>query len=167
MDQFETTCPSPIGPLTIVVDDRDRLVRIDFPDHRRAPRGRQDRARGSHVVQQLREYFAGERTDFALEVALQGTPFQQRAWRALMTIPFGATVCYQEQARRLGNPAAMRAVGAANGRNCIPIVVPCHRVIGKDGSLTGFGGGLPTKQFLLAHERKVLLARGTAVAAGG
>ena len=167
MDQFETTCPSPIGPLTVVVDDRDHLVRIDFPDHPRAERGRQDRTRGAHVVRQLREYFAGERTTFDVAEALQGTPIQQRAWRALMTIPFGQTVSYQEQARRLGNPAAMRAVGAANGRNCIPIVVPCHRVIGKDGSLTGFGGGLPIKQFLLEHERKVLATRGTVIAGRG
>jgi len=105
------------------------------------------------AAEQLREYFAGERTSFDLPLALDGTPFQQEAWRALADIPYGETVSYGEQARRLGRPDAVRAVGAANGANPIAIVLPCHRVIGADGSLTGFGGGLETKRRLLDLER--------------
>lgn len=101
---------------------------------------------------QLDEYFARRRTVFDLPLAAAGTPFQQRVWRALRQIPFGATESYAGLARRLGAPSAARAVGAANGQNPIPIIVPCHRVIGADGDLTGFGGGLERKRWLLAHE---------------
>jgi methylated-DNA-[protein]-cysteine S-methyltransferase len=169
MELRTTTAKSPVGLLTIAVDDRGRLVRIDFPGSRAETEhdtdSKPNRAACAHVVKQLTEYFKGDRLDFELELAPVGTEFQLRAWRALQSIPFGRTVSYQEQAVRLGNPKAMRAVGAANGRNPIPIVVPCHRVIGKNGSLTGFGGGLPAKEFLLAHERKILAARKPAVAA--
>lgn len=158
--QFSTTMPSPVGALRIAVDARGHLVRIDFPGRRGPAPGEQvDAARCAHVVAQLREYFAGTRRQFDLEVAMRGTPFQLAAWRALQQIPFGATASYQQQAERIGNKLAMRAVGAANGSNPIPIVVPCHRVIGKDGSLTGFGGGLDTKRWLLAHESAVLARR--------
>ena len=107
---------------------------------------------------QLQEYFAGVRQTFDLPLHPMGTPFQLTVWRELARIPYGATISYGELARRIGQPQAMRAVGAANGRNPLPIVLPCHRVIGADGSLTGFGGGLPTKRFLLAMEDGV--ARG-------
>jgi methylated-DNA-[protein]-cysteine S-methyltransferase len=107
---------------------------------------------------QLDEYFAGRRQEFTIPLDLIGTSFQIRAWRALADIEFAATVSYGEQARRLGRPRAARAVGAANGRNPVPIVLPCHRVVGADGSLTGFGGGLSRKRSLLDHEAAVLLA---------
>jgi methylated-DNA-[protein]-cysteine S-methyltransferase len=109
--------------------------------------------------EQLRAYFAGELLDFDLHLAAAGTPFQQRVWRALRAIPYGDTASYADVAREIGNPTATRAVGAANGRNPIAIIVPCHRVIGKDGSLTGYGGGLARKQWLLRHEIEVLARR--------
>jgi methylated-DNA-[protein]-cysteine S-methyltransferase len=104
------------------------------------------------AVRQLEEYFAGKRRDFDLPLRLNGTEFQQRVWRALTKIPYGETWSYGELAKRIGNPNASRAVGLANGRNPISILVPCHRVIGADGSLTGYGGGVERKQWLLAHE---------------
>ncbi len=107
------------------------------------------------TARQLGEYFAGERLEFDLPLRPVGTAFQLAAWRALTTIPYGRTVSYGEQARRLGHAGRARAVGAANGSNPLPIVVPCHRVIGADGSLTGFGGGLEIKAWLLDHERRV------------
>ena len=103
---------------------------------------------------QLQAYFAGELRDFELPLAAEGTPFQQRVWRALCDIPYGETISYGELARRIGQPTASRAVGLANGQNPISIVVPCHRVIGANGSLTGYGGGLARKRWLLAHESK-------------
>jgi len=105
------------------------------------------------VIKQLDAYFEGKRRDFDLELAPEGTPFQQRVWRELRAIPYGETISYGELARRIGRPNAFRAVGAANGRNPISIIVPCHRVIGSNGSLTGFGGGLDTKRALLEHEQ--------------
>jgi methylated-DNA-[protein]-cysteine S-methyltransferase len=104
------------------------------------------------AARQLREYFAGHRKVFDLPLALHGTEFQKRVWLQLTKIPFGETWSYGQLAKRLDNPNACRAVGLANGRNPIAVIVPCHRVIGADGSLTGFGGGLPRKQWLLAHE---------------
>lgn len=104
------------------------------------------------TVRQLREYFAGQRREFDLPLHIQGTPFQRRVWRELTAIPFGETRSYGQLARRLEQPGASRAVGLANGRNPIAIVVPCHRVIGANGALTGFGGGLERKQWLLSHE---------------
>ncbi len=113
----------------------------------------------SHVLRQLArqldEYFAGCRRSFEVPLAPEGTPFQRSAWAALATIPFGETRSYREQARAIGQPTAVRAVGGANGRNPIAIVVPCHRVIGSDGSMTGYGGGEPAKRWLLEHERRV------------
>jgi methylated-DNA-[protein]-cysteine S-methyltransferase len=104
------------------------------------------------AARQLEEYFRGARREFDLPIRMQGTEFQRRAWRSLIEIPYGQTRSYGEQAKCIGNPKASRAVGLANGRNPIAIVVPCHRVIGADGSLTGFGGGLERKRWLLAHE---------------
>jgi methylated-DNA-[protein]-cysteine S-methyltransferase len=145
---------TPIGPLGLVASD-EGLRSVRFDGERVAPEG------SSPVLdetrRQLEAYFAGELIDFDLPLDLRGTEFQQRCWLALATIPYGRTVSYGEQARRLGlGPASARAVGAANGQNPLPIVLPCHRVVGADGSLTGFGGGLPTKRFLLEHEGALL-----------
>jgi len=106
------------------------------------------------VRTQLAEYFTGKRTEFDLPLAPSGTPFQLQAWQALLKIPYGTTLSYGQQAANIGNPKACRAIGLANGRNPISIIVPCHRVIGANGSLTGYGGGLPAKKWLLAHEAK-------------
>jgi methylated-DNA-[protein]-cysteine S-methyltransferase len=157
---------SPIGTLTIV-SDRDAIVAIWFEaevaDGHSALGRTIEAAGGEHAVldrtiEQLDEYFRGERTEFELPLAPQGTPFQQQAWLALREIPFGETITYGEQARRLGDPNKSRAVGAANGKNPIPIVVPCHRVVGANGHLTGYAGGLGTKAWLLDHEWRVRLA---------
>lgn len=143
---------TPIGRLTVIASDAG--VRRILWDGEETPED--DTDGGGTIAQaaagQIREYFEGARRHFEVPLDLQGTPFQQKAWRALATIPFGETISYGEQARRAGNPKASRAVGAANGRNPVPIILPCHRVIGANGSLTGFGGGLDTKQVLLAHE---------------
>ena len=152
---------SPIGPLTLVGSE-DGLREIRW--HLRLPAGDSaalEYAAGgpsgllAETQAQLDEYFAGRRRRFTLPLDLVGTPFQVAAWLALADVPFATTVSYGEQARRLGRPAAARAVGAANGRNPVPIVLPCHRVVGADGSLTGFGGGLWRKQELLDHEAAV------------
>ena len=146
---------SPIGPLMLAADDAG-LRHIEFRDNRH-PANRADWHGGdSEILQaseaQLAEYFAGTRTSFDLPLAPQGTAFQLQVWHELARIPFGATSSYAQLAQRIGTPEAVRAVGAANGRNPLPIVLPCHRVIGADGALVGFGGGLPTKQFLLRLE---------------
>jgi len=147
---------SPVGPLLLAGGDSGlRLIEFHTPRHP-MPRG-DNWCEGDHAVlqrtgQQLGEYFAGKRHHFDLPLAPLGTEFQCQVWWELANIPFGQTISYAELAQRLGRPTATRAVGAANGRNPIPIVLPCHRVIGADGSLTGFGGGLPTKQFLLQLE---------------
>ena len=104
-------------------------------------------------LHQLQEYFAGKRQEFELQIAPQGTPFQKEVWRELCRIPYGKTASYQAIAEQLGKPKACRAVGMANGRNPLPIIIPCHRIIGKNGTLTGFGGGLPVKRQLLELER--------------
>ena len=154
---------SPVGPL-LVAGDADGLRRIIFPcEHQgKDPPAtwRRDESLFGDVFRQLRAYFAGELTRFDLPLRFAGTAFQTRVWTALRAIPFGETTSYGALAARIGRPTAYRAVGAANGANPLPIVVPCHRVIGADKSLTGFGGGLDTKRFLLAHERRV--AQGTA-----
>ena len=145
---------SPIGPLGLVASESG-LERVFFDGARIRPEGRSPVLEAA--AQQLDAYFRGELVAFDLPLELDGTDFQRQCWLALATIPYGQTVSYGEQARRLGlGPAAARAVGAANGQNPLPIVLPCHRVIGSDGSLTGFGGGLPTKRFLLEHEGALL-----------
>ncbi len=111
----------------------------------------------TEAIDQLRAYFKGTLKDFSLPLDLDGTPFQVKVWNALQEIPYGETISYGELAKWIGNPKAVRAVGGANGRNPIPLVVPCHRVIGSDGSLTGYGSGLPIKSALLEHERKFSL----------
>lgn len=159
-----TTHPSPVGELFLVADVsglRAVLWRDDDPVGRRgaAEPGSCDPDEViDRTVEQLDEYFAGERTTFDLPLAPVGTPFQLASWSVLRTIPYGATMTYGQQAVALGDRNKARAVGAANGRNPLSIVVPCHRVCGADGSLTGFGGGIEQKAWLLDHERRVLLA---------
>lgn len=154
------TCDSPIGPLTVVATDAG-VRAVLWPDddaHRVAPTDAVDRADHPVIAQaivELGEYFAGTRVHFDVPIDPVGTDFQQAAWAALRTIPYGETVSYGEQAERMGDRNKARAVGAANGRNPISIIVPCHRVVGADGSLTGFAGGLDTKAWLLDHERAV------------
>jgi methylated-DNA-[protein]-cysteine S-methyltransferase len=120
------------------------------------PSWRHDASPFGEAVRQLQAYFAGQLETFDLALSPQGTPFQLAVWRLLCEIPYGQTISYGELARRLGNPNAARAVGLANGSNPIPIVIPCHRVIGSNGKLTGYGGGLPIKEKLLALERRQL-----------
>jgi methylated-DNA-[protein]-cysteine S-methyltransferase len=136
------------------------LCRIEFSHNGRRARPelgwREDGLKLREAERQLSLYFAGELEEFDLPLAPQGTPFQQRVWRELSKIPYGATISYGELARRIGNPNASRAVGLANGSNPIAIVIPCHRVIGSDGKLTGYGGGLTVKEKLLALERRQL-----------
>jgi methylated-DNA-[protein]-cysteine S-methyltransferase len=150
-----TIYESPLGPLTLI-GDGDGLHALCFPG-RSGPLDERDRGRESlaAAVAQLDEYFAGERREFTMALCLQGTPFQQRVWAALRSIPFGATCSYGELAARIGRLDRIRAVGAAVGRTPVPIIVPCHRVIGADGSLTGYGGGLQRKQTLLDLESAV------------
>jgi len=144
-----------IGDL-IVVEQDGKLLEIGFSTGRRPAKppadGSESAAPFEDVIRQLEEYFAGTRMVFDLPLAPQGTAFQLRVWKALLEIPFGRAVSYSDIANAIGNPKAVRAVGLANGRNPIPVVIPCHRVIGKDGSLTGYGGGLPIKEKLLALE---------------
>ncbi len=146
---------TPIGQL-VLSGDEHALSGIAFADSRKAPdidaSCTRDDGALARVAEQLSAYFAGELTRFELELAPPGTLFQQRVWAALQTIPYGATTTYGRLAQLLGDPRATRAVGLANGRNPIPIVIPCHRVIGADGSLTGYGGGIYRKQWLLARE---------------
>ena len=148
---------SPVGELLIVADETT-LRMISFRGGRYPGKVADGWRRGGSVVanarEQLGEYFAGCRRRFDLPLAPSGTPFQLRAWQALQDIPYGATCSYGEQARAMGQPRAVRAVGAANGRNPIPIVVPCHRVIGVDGRLTGYAGGLDIKRLLIELERR-------------
>ncbi len=120
------------------------------------PLWKQDRRAFADVIDQLEAYFAGKLEEFDVPLVPEGTPFQQKVWKNLCDIPFGETISYGELARRIGNPNASRAVGLANGTNPIPIIIPCHRVIGSNGKLTGYGGGLPIKEKLLALERKQL-----------
>ena len=140
---------SPIGRLTLTASEHG-LCAIDWGSSGKQAR---DNSILLEAARQLEEYFAGTRQIFDLPLDLQGTPFRLRAWRALAEIPYGTTVSYGEQARRLGVPRAARAVGAANASNPLPIVLPCHRVVGASGALTGYGGGLDVKRWLLAHER--------------
>lgn len=147
---------SPLGPL-LVAGEGDRLHRISFPRERRRPPAdwRRDDSLFEEAYRQLDAYFAGELTQFDLSLHLAGTAFQKMVWTALRDIPFGETTSYGDLASRIGRPTASRAVGGANGANPLPIVVPCHRVIGSNKSLTGFGGGIEAKRFLLAHEQRV------------
>lgn len=146
---------SPIGRMLVTRDERG-ITGLDLPNSRQPRRVRAEWERDDtafdDVRTQLAEYFAGERREFDLPLHMIGAAFQRRVWEALCAIPYGETTSYGKIAAAIGEPGSARAVGAANGQNPVPIIVPCHRVIGADGSLTGYGGGLPTKRWLLEHE---------------
>lgn len=153
---------SPIGPLRLIATDQG-LSRLLF-DQRAGddmgsdgdPSEAENHPVLAEATAQLEEYFAGRRQEFDIPLDLTGTEFQQAAWSALASVPFGETRSYRQQAEAIGRPKAVRAIGAANGQNPVPIVLPCHRIVGSDGSLTGYGGGLPIKEFLLSHEQAQL-----------
>ena len=153
---------SPVGRLLIAGDD-ESLRFLSFASGHKAfdphPEWQPRDAVFVEAKRQLRAYFAGELRSFELPYRLGGTEFQQRVWRALARIPYGETLSYGELARVIGAPSASRAVGAANGNNPLPVILPCHRVIGADGSLTGFGGGVETKAWLLRHEAETAAAQ--------
>ena len=158
MTYYSKTIWSPVGELTLVADDRGLAAILwenDSPDRVRL--GALTEKAGHPVLveteRQLAEYFSGERRAFDVPLSFAGTDFQKRVWAALLAIPFGETRSYGEIADQLGNPGASRAVGAANGRNPISIIAPCHRVVGSNGKLTGFAGGLEAKAYLLDLER--------------
>ena len=159
---YYSFCHSPVGDLLLAGDGMD-LQLLGFPRGSRAreplSEWQYDPSRFVEVERQLQAYFAGELRRFDLPLRFNGTDFQVRVWQELCNIPWGATLTYGELARRIGRPTASRAVGAANGANPLPIIAPCHRVIGADGSLTGFGGGLDTKRFLLRLEGALPLDR--------
>lgn len=142
--------PTPIRPLLIEETD-DAITAISFADIPLCP---PQTPLLQEAVRQLNAYFGGTLRTFSLPIRLEGTAFRLKCWEVLRSIPYGETISYREQARRIGQPAAVRAVGGANHRNPIAIIVPCHRVIGADGTLTGYGGGLDVKAWLLLHERR-------------
>jgi methylated-DNA-[protein]-cysteine S-methyltransferase len=154
---YYTHVESPLGKL-LMISDGENLTGVSMPGQKHAPEinpaWTKDAAVPilSRAAAQLGEYFSGQRTNFDLPLALHGTDFQRSVWAALRTIPFGSTLSYSDLALRVGNARAVRAVGLANGRNPIAVIVPCHRVIGVDGSLTGYAGGLDRKQRLLSLE---------------
>ncbi len=158
--QYHCAIDSPLGRLCIQ-GDGESITGLYLPMHKgwKKPEGtwRYDDAPFVEVRKQLEEYFAGERQQFDVPLWLAGTPFQQRVWQELTRIEFGQTITYAQLAERVGRPMAARAVGAANGRNPISIIVPCHRVIGAQGKLTGYAGGIDKKQWLLDWERGALL----------
>lgn len=162
MPSLHTLMPSPVGTLTLVSQDQ-RLIAVLWEQEREnrvrlGPLQRDDRCPVLiETAHQLSEYFAGKRQRFDLALAFTGTAFQRQVWDALLSIPFGETRTYGQIAQQIGNPSAVRAVGAANGRNPISIIAPCHRVIGASGGLTGFAGGLAAKQLLLALEGRQTL----------
>lgn len=155
---------SPVGPLTVVAVDGG-LAGLYMEKQRHLPPeetfgapGDPDTEPFATVAKQLTAYFAGELTEFDVPLNLRGTPFQQRVWAALQEIPYGRTTTYGELAVEIGSPSASRAVGLANGRNPVSVIVPCHRVVGSTGSLTGYGGGLDRKRYLLDFERRTRTA---------
>ncbi|MET1071304.1 MAG: methylated-DNA--[protein]-cysteine S-methyltransferase [Umezawaea sp.] len=153
-----TTIDSPIGLLTLVAVDEGLTGLYMVEQRHRPPQetfGHPDPTPFPAVVEQLAEYFSGDRTDFDVPLAMRGTPFQRSVWDELTRIPYGETTSYGELAARLGNISASRAVGLANGKNPISVIVPCHRVVGSKGDLTGYGGGLERKRHLLAFEKKI------------
>ena len=154
-----TTMESPVGPLLLAANDGG-LCFISFAGKKGAVRPQRKWTESAkpfaEVIRQLRAYFRGELQEFDVPLNLAGTPFQLCVWESLRMIPYGETRSYGEVARHIGKPDAVRAVGTANGANPIPIIVPCHRVIGSDGSLTGYGGGISIKQKLLALESRQL-----------
>ena len=145
------TFESPIGRIHVTVDDAGALARVSFVEDEQGPVVPDGEAVAS-AIRQLEEYFSGKRSVFGLELAPEGSEFEHNVWNLLTRIEFGSTTSYGEIADRLGDPGASRAVGTANARNPIAVVIPCHRVIGADGDLTGYAGGLWRKKWLLAHE---------------
>lgn len=153
------TIDSPVGPLQLVASDRGLIAILWENDRPNRVRLQELGENNEHPIlertaEELREYFAGERTTFSVPLDMRGTPFQESVWEALLGIPFGETRSYGQLARQLGSPTATRAVGAANGRNPLSIIVPCHRVVGSSGKLTGFAGGLDRKAHLLSLEKR-------------
>lgn len=158
MSQLATaSLATPIGPLAVTAA-ADGIIAVRFVPAV-VPPGPAAPACLQQALAELAAYFAGRLTHFTVPLRPRGTPFQRAVWSELTAIPYGAAISYRALAAAVGNPAAVRAVGAANGRNPLPILNPCHRVIGSDGSLTGYSGGLEKKQWLLAHERRTLTAR--------
>lgn len=156
MNAYTDTLTSPIGTLTVVVNGDGALTHVLF-ERQSPPAGAQpDSARCAAAVTQLREYFAGERTEFDLPLAPAGSEFQRRVWNALRQVEYGAVLDYRGLGGRIGRPLAARAVGRANATNPIPIVIPCHRVIGANGSLTGYAGGIEAKRLLLDLESRAV-----------
>ena len=157
---WDTVLDTRFGPLRLA-GTAQALTIVGFTEGERPVRQEPDRQEDSGLLAeatlQLQEYFDGRRRRFTLPVAPAGTPFQQRVWQELQEIPWGTTTTYGEVARRIGQPTAVRAVGSANGRNPVAIVIPCHRVIGSDGSLTGYAGGIATKRRLLQLEGALLM----------
>ncbi len=157
--RVHTVVDSPVGPLTLVaVDGALAGLYMNLQRHRPLEEtfGAPDPTPFTEVIRQLEEYFATRRTAFDLPLMFAGTPFQRRVWAALREIPYGQTVSYGQLAERIGSPGSARAVGLANGRNPIGIIVPCHRVVGARGDLTGYGGGVDRKRYLLELERPAL-----------
>ena len=156
---YHTIVASPLGRILLTADE-DGLTGINFQDAEGAKRPQRDSVQAAApfaaAIDQIDAYFRGERKDFDLPLSSAGTAFQRRVWMTLRKIPYGRTITYGELAKRVGKPTASRAVGAANGRNPLPIVVPCHRVIGSDGRLTGYYGGTHLKEFLLKLEGALL-----------
>ena len=154
--KHHTVIDSPYGPLTLVADEDGALCGLYMVDQRHRPPewnfGTPDDTPFAETTAQLQAYFSGELKEFTVQLRLHGTPFQQTVWDQLRRIPYGETRSYGDLADALGNPGASRAVGLANGKNPIGIIVPCHRVVGANGSLTGYGGGLDRKQRLLDFE---------------
>lgn len=142
---------SPIGTIELIGNERG-LLEVRFAERKASGRRLQPPPVIAEAVEQLEEYFAGYRRNFTLKLQLKGTDFEQKAWREVRRVPYGRTASYGEVARSLGQPGAARAIGGANHRNPIVIIVPCHRIIGADGQLVGYGGGLWRKEWLLAHE---------------
>jgi methylated-DNA-[protein]-cysteine S-methyltransferase len=157
MTEYFTTMDSPIGEL-LLTSDGTALTGLFTHGHKSSNRQSSERSHNDKVLEAAREelaaYYEGKLQAFEVKLAPVGTPFQQRVWRALLEIPFGETESYGQLARRIGSPTAARAVGMANGRNPIAIIIPCHRVIGTSGALVGYGGGLPRKRWLLDHEAR-------------
>ncbi len=145
-----------IGTLE-VTSNEDAIISLSFRDQRKLPESVVKPPVLNSCLEQLDQYFRKTRVNFSLHLAPEGTPFEQRVWEALLTIPHGRTATYRDIAAAVGNPRAVRAVGRANGRNPIPIIIPCHRIIGSNGKLTGYGGGLWRKEWLLRHEGSLLL----------
>jgi methylated-DNA-[protein]-cysteine S-methyltransferase len=154
---YEREVDSPVGPLRVVTDAHT-LLEVSF--HGRegikvpSPNAGEEPEILKQAVQQLKDYFDGKRRDFELPLGPSGTDFQQRVWKELLTIPYGGTISYAVLAKRLGDPKCIRAAASANGRNPIAIIIPCHRVVGSNGDLTGYGGGLPRKKLLLDLEAR-------------